>query len=109
LPSRARGVSQKPDPRGEKAQQFVYLSQSFDDNPRRPTSPRDFARELVAAHLLACPTDASLSVKLTDDVPTLYAAVASTFPEIERMSLTATMWDEVVASVIDRGSPTAET
>jgi hypothetical protein len=50
-----------------------------------------------------------LSVKLTDDVPTLYAAVASTFPEIERMSLTATMWDEVVASVIDRGSPTAET
>jgi len=87
----------------------VYLCQSFDDNPKPPTSARDFARELLAAHLLACPADASLSLKLTDDVPTLYAAVATTFPEIERLRIASPVWDEVVATVLGRDSTTTET
>lgn len=79
----------------------MFLCQSYDDNPRPPTSAVVFARELVTAHLLACPADAALSLKQTDEVmPTIYAAVASTFPEIERLRLTAAVWEEVVASVI---------
>jgi len=83
----------------------VFLCQSYNDTPRPPTNPLAFARELVAAHLLACPADASLSLKLHDAVPTLYAAVATTFPEIERVGLTPAMWEQVVATVVPSARP----
>jgi hypothetical protein len=74
------------------------------DSPDNPpaTNLLAFVQELVEAHLLACPADAQLSRKRLDAQPTLYNAVAGTFPEIERLRLTPPMWDAAIAAVMDK-------
>lgn len=54
------------------------------------------AGALVAAHLKAFSDDLRLSHERDDEGPSLYRAVAAVFPEIERMHLSSSMWDQAI-------------
>ncbi len=58
------------------------------------------ASALLLAHLRACPDDVHLSLERHGDAPTLYEAVAATFPEEEQMRLTSLMWDQVARQAV---------